>query len=252
MAWESWGIVDARADVRQGAERSGGLEVAVRLRRGAEGARFTLDVKLEAPPGVTVVFGPSGGGKSTLLSIVAGLVRPDAGTVRLGTDTWFDGDSAVEVPVHRRRVAFVFQGLALFPHMTAAQNVAYGVDRALGAGERADRAHASLTRFRADHLADRHPATFSGGEAQRVALARAFAMSPAVVLLDEPFSAMDRGLRGELVQLVRRLADDLAVPVLHVTHRRSEALALGDRVAVIRAGRVESLGPPRDVLGGDR
>lgn len=238
-------MVDPRASPR-------GLDVEVRLRRGRDGASFTLDATLSAPPGVTVLFGPSGAGKSTLLSIVAGLVRPDAGTVQLAGDMWCDRAAGVEVPVHRRRVAFVFQGLALFPHMTAAQNVAYGVDRALDARARAERASASLSRFRADHLADRHPSTFSGGEAQRVALARAFAMSPRVVLLDEPFSAMDRGLRGELVDLVRRLADDLAVPVLHVTHRRSEALALGDRVALIRGGRVEALGAPRDVLGGDR
>lgn len=252
MRWESWGSVAARPEPVQARASSGALDVAVRLRRGRDGASFAMDATLSAPPGVTVLFGPSGAGKSTLLSMVAGLARPDAGTVRLGGDTWFDGESAVEVPVHRRRVAFVFQGLALFPHMTAAQNVAYGVDRALDADARAERARASLGRFRADHLANRHPTTFSGGEAQRVALARAFAMSPRVVLLDEPFSAMDRGLRGELVDLVRRLAEDLAVPVLHVTHRRSEALALGDRVALIRDGRVESVGSPRDVLGGDR
>ncbi len=237
----------ARAEVPI-ARAAGALEVAVRLGRSGRGATFTLDAALTAPPGVTVLFGPSGSGKSTLLAVIAGLTRADAGTVRLGDDTWFDGAAGVAVPVHARRVAFVFQTLALFPHMSAAENVAYGVDRSMSARARADHARASLARFRADHLAERVPATFSGGEAQRVALARAFAMSPRVVLLDEPFSAMDRGLRGELVELVRRLAEDLAVPVVFVTHRRREALALGDQVALMRDGRVERTGAPGDML----
>lgn len=224
-----------------------GLDVAVRVDRGRGG--FSLDASIVAQPGVTVLFGPSGSGKSTLLGSIAGLVTPDAGHVRLGGVTWFSVAPAVNVPVHARRVAFVFQSLALFPHLSAQGNVEYGVDRAVPAVERRERAQASLRRFHAEHLAERRPATFSGGEAQRVALARAFAMSPRVVLLDEPFSAMDRSLRSELVELVRSLAEGLAVPILHVTHRRGEARALGDRVILMRDGRVEAAGPPDEVFG---
>jgi molybdate transport system ATP-binding protein len=210
---------------------------------------FALDVSLRAPSGITVLWGPSGSGKSTMLAAMAGLLRPDEGHVRVGKDTWFDSTSAADVPVHLRRVAFVFQGLALFPHMTVQANVEYGVGREWPAAARRDRARDGLARFRCEHLADRRPATLSGGEGQRVALARAFAMSPRLVLLDEPFSAMDRTLRGELGAHVRTLADDLAVPVIHVTHRRGEALAFADRVVMLRDGKVEGTGDPRELFG---
>jgi len=223
-----------------------GLDVDVRVARGRGG--FSLDAKIDAPPGVTILFGPSGSGKSTLLAVIAGLVRPDTGHVRLEGTTWFSSSPRLDVAIHERRVAFVFQSLALFPHLTAQANVEYGIERSVPPLERAARARASLVRFHAEHLAARRPATFSGGEGQRVALARAFAMNPRLVLLDEPFSAMDRSLRGELVELVRTLAEGLRVPVIHVTHRRGEALALGDRVILMRDGRVEATGDPRELL----
>src|SRR5436305_247892 len=149
---------------------------------------FRLDVRFVAPPGITILFGPSGAGKSTTLAAIAGLVRPARGKIALGGDVWFDAEGRTDRPVHLRHVAFVFQTLALFPHMTAAGNVAYGMERALGKDEKAARAKKMLERLRVGHLADRRPATFSGGEAQRVALARAFATNPKVVLFDEPFS----------------------------------------------------------------
>ncbi len=205
---------------------------------------FAVDVEIEAPPGVTILFGPSGAGKSTLLSIVAGLVHPTEGLVRLGGETWFDASARVAWPPERRRVAYVFQSLALFPHMTAAENVAFGIDRAVPRSERDERAHASLSRFRVGHLAGRRPKTFSGGEAQRVALARAFAMSPRIVLLDEPFSSLDAELRYEFVAEVRAASRDLGVPVLHVTHDRAEARVLGDQVVCMSQGRVVARGAP--------
>ncbi len=220
------------------------VEVTVEQRGG-----FRLDVKLTAAPGITILFGPSGSGKSTTLAAIAGLVRPSRGRIALGDDVWFDADGRVDRPVHMRRVAFVFQSLALFPHMTAAANVAYGMDRALPKDERAGRARKMLERLRVGHLAARRPATFSGGEAQRVALARAFATSPRVVLFDEPFSAMDRELRSELARDLRAFVDELGVPMLHVTHHRNEARALGDRVVRLEGGRVVREGSVRDVLG---
>lgn len=224
-------------------ERAARLSVAIAAERGP----FRLDVAFEAPPGITLLFGASGSGKSTVLAAIAGLVRPTRGRVALGSDVWFDAESGIDQPAHRRGVALVFQSLALFPHMTALGNVAYGMSgrprEARGA-----RARALLERFRVAHLADRRPRTFSGGEAQRVALARAFAMDPRVVLLDEPFSAMDRDLRGALVRDLRRSAVELGVPFVHVTHDRAEARALADRVVVLEQGAVIAQGALDDVL----
>jgi molybdate transport system ATP-binding protein len=207
---------------------------------------FTLDVDFIAPPGVTVLFGPSGSGKSTTLAAIAGLVRPSAGRIALGDTVWFDAAAGVDVAVHRRRVAYVFQSLALFPHLTAAQNVAYGV-RDLDPTTRRTRAATLLERLHVAHLAQRKPATFSGGEAQRVALARALAIDPHVVLLDEPFSALDRDLRIALVAELRDSLRDLGAPVVFVTHHRQEARTLGERLIVLEAGRVVRTGTVQDL-----
>ncbi|NUO51539.1 MAG: ABC transporter ATP-binding protein [Polyangiaceae bacterium] len=221
----------------------------VRARHTLPGGAFTLDVEVDAPRGVTILFGPSGSGKSTLLSVIAGLVTPREGEVRLGNETWLDTKNDVAWPPEHRRVAYVFQSLALFPHMTGLANVAFGIDQSLSKPERERRARDSLSRFRAGHLADRRPKTYSGGEAQRVALARAFAMSPRVVLLDEPFSALDADLRYEFVADVRTASRDLGVPVLHVTHDRAEARVLGDHVIRLDAGKVVASGSPDFALG---
>jgi molybdate transport system ATP-binding protein len=199
---------------------------------------FRLDVEFSVPPGVTALFGPSGSGKSTTLAAIAGLVRPSAGRISLGGQVWFDRMARVHHPVHRRGVSLVFQSLALFPHLTALENAAYGIDRAVPRAERRRRAGSLLERMKVAHLADRKPAGYSGGEAQRVALARAFARQPRVLLLDEAFSAMDRELRRELASDVRQLVDELAIPAILVTHHRMEARAMADRLVLVAAGRV--------------
>jgi molybdate transport system ATP-binding protein len=225
-----------------GDDRSGRvLHVHVKIAHGPHRAvplGFSLEVAFDVPPGTTVLFGPSGSGKSTTLAAIAGLVRPAAGRIALGAEAWFDADTRIDVAVHERRVAFVFQSLALFPHMSASRNVAYGMDRALDRETRRARADALLGRLRVGHLADRKPRTFSGGEAQRVALARALATRPRVVLLDEPFSALDSALRRDLLSDVRALVSELGVPVMLVTHRRDDALAFGDRLVLLEGGRV--------------
>jgi len=226
--------------------------VAAELRVTAQVRRrdgFALDVQLAFAPGITCVVGRSGSGKSTLLGVIAGLVVPDAGRVALGDEVWFDAAAGVSRPVHHRRVAYVFQKLALFPHLDALHNVTYGMDRATARGERRDRAIALLERVGVAHLASRRPPTFSGGEAQRVALARALAMSPTVVLLDEPFSALDRELKIQLAALVRDLVDDLAVPLVYVTHSMGEARALADRAIKLDHGKVIASGSAAEVLG---
>ncbi|MCB9571085.1 MAG: ATP-binding cassette domain-containing protein [Kofleriaceae bacterium] len=226
------------------------LAIRVQVKRAGHdhGASFELDVALEVPPGITCVLGASGAGKSTLLGAVAGLTRPDAGRIVLGDQTWFDAGKRIDVPVDRRRVAYVFQRLALFPHLNAIHNVTYGMSRTTPRAERHDQAIALLERMNVGHLARRKPRTFSGGEAQRVALARALAMHPRVILLDEPFSALDHELRVQLAGLVRGLVDELGVPMLHVTHSQGEARALADRVVRIERGRITAEGTPAEVL----
>lgn len=225
------------------------LRAAIRLAHPAPvgGAAFTLDVALEFPPGITCVMGASGSGKSTLLAVLAGLARPDAGTVALGDEVWLDRARGVEVPVHRRRVGYLFQGLALFPHLSALHNVTYGLASLPHAARRA-RGHELLRRLGVEHLAERRPRTFSGGEAQRVALARALAPSPRALLLDEPFSALDRGLRAQLAALVRALVRELDVPLVHVTHSVGEARLLADQVVRLERGQVVARGPAAAVL----
>lgn len=222
--------------------------LSVEIRFTPPGGGFRLDVAFEAPPGVTVLFGPSGSGKSTILAAIAGLLRPDGGRIALGDEVWFDARTKQNRPIHERRVAFVFQSLALFPHMTAAENAAYGVARAHPPRERRRRAIESLERFHVGHLAERRPATFSGGEAQRVALARAFAMAPRAVLLDEPFSALDFSLRHEFVRELRAVSADLGVPIVHVTHHRNEARVIGDRGILLDQGLVRDAGPLERLL----
>jgi molybdate transport system ATP-binding protein len=224
------------------------LDVRLRVRHEGRGPDFSVDVAFQAPPGITILFGPSGAGKSTTLAAIAGLVTPDDGRIALGEDVWFDKAARVERAIHSRGVAYVFQSLALFPHMTAAANVEYGIDRTMPAPERRRRALGVLERMRVAHVANRRPGTFSGGEAQRVALARAFAMSPRLILLDEPFSAMDRQLRRELIADIRAQVAALGVPMIHVTHQRNEARALADRVILIDNGRIQMTGDAAELL----
>lgn len=225
------------------------LAARVLVRRTGHGEAFELDARVEAPPGITCILGPSGSGKSTLLAAVAGLARPDRGRIALGDEVWFDEARRVDVPVHLRHVAYVFQHLALFPHFDAVGNVAYGMPRTMSRADKHALAEQLLARVGVQHLAHRRPRTFSGGEAQRVALARALAMRPRVVLLDEPFSALDRPLRIQLATLIRDLVDEIQVPMLHVTHSISEARALADRILCIEKGRVVAEGTVSEVLG---
>lgn len=222
------------------------LVASMRLVRG----ELTIDVELECKPGITCIMGPSGAGKSTILAVLAGLVAPERGKVVLGDATWFDRDKNIDVPVHHRRLSYMFQNLALFPHMNARHNVEYGMSD-VPKDVRTQKALELLARVGVKHLANRRPRTFSGGEAQRVALARAIARTPKLLLLDEPFSALDRDLRAQLVSLVRDFVAELKVPLVHVTHSVSEARTLADRVVVIEKGRLARQGTPAEVLASD-
>jgi molybdate transport system ATP-binding protein len=216
------------------------LKVRLAIARGGTTRRdaFSLDVAFEAGAGFTILTGPSGSGKSTLLGAIAGLVHPTIGRITLGAETWFDDTRRIDVAPQRRRVAIVFQSLALFPHMTGAENVAYGMARALDRRTRRARGAALLERLHVAHVAERKPPTFSGGEAQRVAIARALAMDPRVVLLDEPFSALDPALRRDLESDVREILKQLRIPVILVTHQPEQTRAEGDRLMTLERGRI--------------
>lgn len=214
-----------------------GLEARTRL------GGFGLDLALEvAPASCLALAGPSGAGKTTTLRIAAGLIRPDSGRVTCGEQLWLDTDRRVDVPPERRRCGYLFQDYALFPHLSAWQNVAYGLRGELPRAERRSRAHELLERFGLARLADARPATLSGGERQRVALARALARRPAALLLDEPLSALDARTRAQAMRELVTVMREVEVPTLLVTHDFAEAALFGDTVAVIDGGRVVQRG----------
>jgi len=208
---------------------------------------FELAVELEAPAGITVLFGRSGSGKTTVLNCVAGLLAPDAGRIRAGERLLFDAERRVNVPVVRRQVGYVFQDLALFPHLTAEQNVAYGLG-GLTASDRHKRVQAMLEQLRIAHTGRRRPAELSGGERQRVALARSLVIEPRALLLDEPLAALDLPTQSELIADLRAWNREHQIPVLYVTHSQREAFALGERVVVLEEGKILAQGSPQEVL----
>lgn len=217
------------------------------IRKNFGAFRALNDIHLEAPSGeLTALLGPSGCGKTTLLRIVAGLESPDAGEIL------FNGADASARRIGERRVGFVFQHYALFRHMTVAENIAFG----LKVRPRKHRPDAATISKRVDSLLelvqlsgyrDRYPAQLSGGQRQRVALARALAVEPEVLLLDEPFGALDAGVRRELRRWLRRLHDEVKITSLFVTHDQDEALEVADRVVIMNRGRVEQVGRPEEV-----
>ena len=203
------------------------------------------DVSLTLEPGeILVLVGPSGSGKTTLLRLLAGFETLDNGTVSLegrlvaGPEAW--------APPEARRLGIVFQDYALFPHMTVLQNVLFGLN-GWPRSERATRARQMLETVRMDHLAERYPYQLSGGEQQRVALARSLAPRPLALLLDEPFSNLDPQLRREMRTEVKDILRSSEVTAMHITHNQQEALLMGERVAVMNAGRVEQVGTPEEI-----
>lgn len=198
--------------------------------------QFSLNVEFAAPVGVTVIFGPSGSGKTTILQCLAGLLRPDSGSIVAGGETLFDSARNIDLSPQERRIGYVFQDLALFPHMTAVENIAFGIR---GNGVRRETlVRDALERFRLEHVAAHRPGEISGGERQRVALARVLVTGPRVLLLDEPFSALDDALKREIIADLKQWLERNSVPVLLVTHDRSEAAALGERMLMVHEGKM--------------
>ena len=228
------------------------LTAQVRKERRRDAASpFVLDVSLEIPSGITILFGPSGAGKSTLLDCLAGLMRPDAGRIAIGEEALFDSASRANLPPQKRRIAYVFQSLALFPHMSVEENVSYGLTY-LQAQERRARVGEILAAFRVENLKTRKPGEISGGEKQRVALARSLVTLPRLLLLDEPLTGLDAALKAAIVEDLRAWNAAQRIPILYVTHSRDEVDALGERVIAMDHGRVVSAGTPQEVLDAPR
>jgi molybdate transport system ATP-binding protein len=212
-----------------------GATISAALRRSVERSR------------ITVLFGPSGCGKTTVLRCLAGLERPESGRIQFKGEAWFDADQRVFCTPQQRDVGFLFQHYALFPHLTVAGNVAFGVRR-MPRAERRQRLAEILALFEIQDLANRYPSQISGGQQQRVALARVMVRRPRLLLLDEPLSALDATLRENLRWELRRLLDELHVPVVMVTHDRVEAIALADELIVMENGGIRQAGPVHEVF----
>ena len=210
-------------------------------------AGFTLDAVFSAPPGVTALLGRSGSGKTTIVNAVAGLFRPEKGRISVDGTVLFDGAGGVFVPPHRRRMGYVFQDGRLFPHLTVAQNLAYGGWFAPRHAARID-PRQIVELLGIGPLLDRRPTALSGGEKSRVALGRAILSSPRLLLMDEPLAALDEARKAEIIPYLERLRDDLGLPILYVSHSVAEVARLATTLVLIENGRVMAAGPAQDLL----
>jgi molybdate transport system ATP-binding protein len=219
------------------------LEVDVEARLG----RFELAARFAAGPGITALFGRSGSGKTSIVNMIAGLLRPARGRIAVDGETLFDAAAGIDVPASRRRAGYVFQDGRLFPHLTVRRNLLYGSFFAPRPARFAcfDDVVALLG---LDRLLDRRPSALSGGEKQRVAIGRALLASPRFLLMDEPLASLDAGRKGEILPYIEQLRDRMGLPILYVSHSIGEVARLADTVIVLSDGRVAAAGPPDEVM----
>jgi molybdate transport system ATP-binding protein len=208
---------------------------------------FALDVTFSIPAGITMLFGASGSGKTTLLRCIAGLLRPESGHITIGDEILFDSKARVDIPVRERRIGFLFQNLALFPHLTVTRNIEYGLN-GLSRADAQKRIENVLQMFGISGLRNHKPNEISGGERQRVALARALVTDPRVLMLDEPLSALDYATQSQIIGDLRVWNSVQCIPILYVTHSQREVFALGERVVVLQEGKILAQGTPQEVL----
>lgn len=219
------------------------LEVSVRRRQGA----FRIDAELASGPGVTVLSGPSGAGKTSLVAMVAGLVRPDEGRIVVDRRVLFDGAAGIDLPPEKRRLGYVFQDARLFPHLTVKANLGFGLCRVPAAERRVDFDEV-VEVLGIGHLLERRPARLSGGEKQRVAIGRALLASPRILLMDEPLASLDATRKAEVLPFIAGLARRFALPILYVSHAMEEVLRLADTLVLMEGGRVAAAGTPEELL----
>lgn len=219
------------------------IDLDIRRRQGD----FTVDMAFSADgAGVTALFGRSGSGKTSVINMVAGLARPDAGRIAVAEGVLFDSAKGIDVPPDRRRVGYVFQEARLFPHLTVRANLTYGMRRA-ARGERYVGFDQAVAVLGIDHLLERRPASLSGGEKQRVAIGRALLASPRVLLMDEPLASLDSSRKGEVLPFIARLPREFGIPILYVTHSMDEILRLADTLVLVDGGRAAAVGSLEDV-----
>jgi molybdate transport system ATP-binding protein len=227
------------------------LGVQIRKRFAVGDVNFELDAAFEVPAGITILFGASGAGKTTLLDCIAGLVTPDSGRIEIGNQKLLDLERGTNLAPQQRRIGYVFQDLALFPHLNVKKNIEYGL-HSLDRSERQRRSDALMGSFRISNLQDRKPDEISGGERQRVALARALVTDPCLLLLDEPMAALDASTKSKIIEDLRAWNNEHHIPILYVTHSREEVFALGERVLVLESGRIIAQGTPHEVMSAPR
>ncbi len=212
------------------------IEISCRRRLG----EFQLDVDLKLEGPVSALYGPSGAGKTTVLQIVAGLTRPDAGRVVVNGVTWFDSTAGIDLPSHRRRIGYVFQEGRLFPHLSVRKNLAYGRWFRRGRAARVN-ADDVVELLGIAHLLDRWPVNLSGGEAQRAAIGRALMSDPDLLLMDEPLASLDAARRAEILPYIEKLRDRFGLPTIYVSHAREEIERLANEIVTMEAGQVSSV-----------
>jgi len=208
---------------------------------------FTLDVSFEMENELVVLFGPSGSGKTTLFKCISGITEPDDGKITVDSKIFYDKDKKVNLPIQKRNLGYVFQNYTLFPHMNVKKNIECGL-KGWEKETREKRVLEVLNLLRIEELETRYPSQLSGGQKQRVALARALAPGPELLLLDEPFSALDREIRTEFAEKIKSLQKKLGIPLLFITHNLEEAFLLADRVLVLHGGKVQQLGTLEDIF----
>ena len=222
------------------------IEASVQLGAGDEA--FRLELPRTVVRRTLALCGPSGAGKTTTLDLVAGLRRPDTGLIRSGGRVLFDHERGVNLPPHERRIGYVPQDLALFPHLDVRRNVLYGAPSAAAARPAAERLERVSKLLEIDALLDREVRELSGGERQRAALARALMTAPDLLLLDEPLTALDRDLRGRILPFLEAIRDEIGTPMIYVSHAADEVRRIAEWAVVLSEGRVVGAGPPADVL----
>jgi molybdate transport system ATP-binding protein len=219
------------------------LDIAVQRQQGA----LALDIAIQADKGVTALFGRSGAGKTSVISMVAGLSRPDRGHITVEGRALFDSAKRIDLPTHKRRLGYVFQDGRLFPHLTVRQNLHYGMTL-VPAADRFVKEEDVVELLGIGGLLDRRPARLSGGEKQRVAIGRALLASPRILLMDEPLAALDAQRKDEVLPFIARLPKAFDLPILYVSHAMDEVLRLADTLVLIEAGKVAASGPVEAVL----
>jgi molybdate transport system ATP-binding protein len=221
------------------------MGLSVKVKKKLNG--FALDSEWEIGDELTVLFGRSGAGKTLTLQMIAGLLSPDQGFIHLNEKTFFDSSAGRNLPPQERSCGYVFQDLALFPHMTIQENILYGA-HGLSRVEREQRADTMIEKFRITGLGKKYPSEISGGQKQRVALARALIRKPDALLLDEPFSALDNPLRAEMQYFLKEIHREFPIPTVFVTHDVFEAYSMADKIIVYAHGSVAQTGTPKDVF----